>query len=163
VRLSGTALEDYVADVAELLERYGGTLEPDADPIINASPSGARWFDLRAILPDGWTPPRSVVTVREVWRPAAADAYERSDYEYELLDHVRGFRRAFHLHDRDWFVRRFEVVVHEHCERPIGSARCNHYAGLPVRDAFAGVELLVGAWIDPLERDCDALTCLDAG
>jgi hypothetical protein len=32
VRLSGSALEDYVADAVELLERYGAVVDPDPQP-----------------------------------------------------------------------------------------------------------------------------------
>ncbi|MEX1264363.1 MAG: hypothetical protein WEE66_10615 [Actinomycetota bacterium] len=163
MRLVAVALEAYLADVAELLERYGAVVDPEVEPVIFASPSGARWFEVRADLWDGPLPARSIVELREVWHPTADGAYERSEYEYELLDGVREYRRAFHLHDRDGFVRRFSVVVHEHCERPIGFSRCDHYAGLPVRDAFAGVELLVAAWVDPVDPDCEGLHCLEAG
>jgi hypothetical protein len=162
LRLAGPALEDYLANVAELLERYGAVVDPDVEPVIFASPSGARWFELRAALWDGPVPSRSTVELREVWQPAGEDGYERSEYEYELLDGRHDYRRAFHLHDRDAFVRRFSVVVHEHCERPIGSWPCDHYAGMPIRDAFAAVELVVAAWVDPNEPDCSSLTCLDA-
>jgi hypothetical protein len=79
-----------------------------------------------------------------------------------LLDHERDFRRAHHLHDRDVFVRRFNVVVHEHCERPIGNVQCAHYEGSPIRDAFAGVVALLDAWTaDPPE--CADLRCLPEG
>jgi hypothetical protein len=58
------------------------------------------------------------------------------------------------------FVRRFDVVVHEHCEQPIGTVECAHYEGSPVRDAFAAVVALVDAWIaDPPE--CSDVRCLD--
>ena len=163
MRLARAALEDYLADIAELLERYGAVVDPDVEPVIYASPSGARWFEVRGVLWDGPTPSRSIVELREVWQPTTDGAYERSEYEYELLDGARAYRRAFHLHDRAVFVRRFSVVVHEHCERPIGSAACDHYAGPPVRDAFAGVELLVAAWVDPADPDCEGLHCLEAG
>ena len=163
MRLSGSALEDYLADVVELLERYGALVDEDPQPFINASPSGTRWFELRAGLPDGRVPSRSAIGVREAWQPVAADAFERREYEYELLDRDRDYRRAFHLHDRELFARFFDVVVHEHCEQPIGTSTCDHYAGQPVRDAFAGVEILIGTWVNPSELDCDALTCLDTG
>ena len=161
MRLSGSALEGHVADVVELLERYGAVLGRDADPHVKASPSGARWFDVHADLPSIERDRRATVAMREVWLPVAVDTFERSDYGYELLDPDRDLRRAYHLHDIEWFIRRYEVVVHEHCERPIGVARCAHYAGYPVRDAFAAVELLVDAWLDPAEPDCDALMCLE--
>ncbi|HET7026101.1 MAG TPA: hypothetical protein VFI28_00260 [Candidatus Limnocylindrales bacterium] len=88
-----------------------------------------------------------------------ADTFERAEYVYELLDHERNIRRAFHPHDAEAFIRRFQVVVHEHCEHPIGSSVCDHYEGSPVRDAFAGVRLLVDAWAGETP-DCSALVCL---
>lgn len=163
MQLDSARLAAYLADIAEQLERYGVVLDltPDDDLVIVESPGGARAFGLRGFLSDGRQPARSVLEVREVWQPTAEGAYERFGYEYELLDHDRGYRRAFHRHDSEVFVRRYELLVHEHCERPVGSATCNHYAGLPVRDAFAAVEKLVGTWIDPQPPECEALVCLD--
>lgn len=155
--------EEYLGRVAQLLERYGAVLDlsPDGVLAVEETPTGALLFALRGFLPDGRTPPVSIVEVREVWRRAGPDVVERSEYEYELVDHERGFRRAFHLHDREAWLRRFQVAVHEHCERPIGVAPCQHIAGLPVRDAFRGVELLLAAWVDPDLPDCRAMICLD--
>jgi hypothetical protein len=165
VQLTRSALEDYLADVTELLERYGVVLDlgPNDDLALDESPSGSLSFELRGFLPDGREPPRSVLELREVWRPTAAEGLERWEYEFELLDHERDFRRAFHLHDRDAFVRRYQVVVHEHCEQPVGMAPCPHLAAKPVRDAFRGVELLVDAWMDPDIPDCSQLPCLEDG
>jgi hypothetical protein len=163
VRLSGQALEGYVANTALLLERYGVVLElePDEALELDESETGRLSFSVRGFLPDGRRPPGAIVDVREIWRPTAVGPYERSDYAYELLDHERDFRRAFHLHDAEVFVRRHDVVVHEHCERPIGNAPCAHVSGFPVRDAFAGVERLLDAWLDPQIPDCDAFECLE--
>ena len=71
-----------------------------------------------------------------------------------------GGRRAFHLHDPEVFLRRFLVLVHEHCERPIGTSHCDHYAGLPMRDSREGIGRILAAWTDGF--DCHALTCLEA-
>lgn len=162
MQLSVEDLEDYLSRVAELLERYGVVLDLGSvqQLVLDESPSGAMSFALRGFLPDGRTPPRSVVEVRELWRLVAPDAVERWEYEFELIDHERTYRRAFHLHDAEATIRRFRSVVHEHCERPIGTAPCAHLAGLPVRDAFGGVELLLRAWIDPVP-DYAAMTCLE--
>lgn len=164
MRLTPRALEDHLADVAHLLERYGVALDlgSNDDLVLDESPSGARSFELRGLLPDGRQRPRSVVELREVWRPTDAGHLERREYAYELVDRERDVRRAFHLHDPEWFVRRYAVVVHEHCERPIGTAPCPHVAGFPVKDAFRGVELLLRAWTDPDVPACDDLPCLDA-
>ncbi len=163
MQLSLAALADYLSGVAELLERYGVVLDgaSTAPLVLQESPSGAMSFELRGCLPDGQTPPLSVLEIRERWRRLGPDLVERWEYEFELLDHERGFRRGFHLHDSDAFIRRFHVVVHEHCERPIGTAPCDHFVGSPVLDGYRGVNLLLEAWIDPATPDCSALTCLD--
>lgn len=150
-----------MADVAERLERFGGLLVHQEDLLVRESPGSGLWFELRAALPSARASGRAIAVVRELWRTAPPNLLERREYEYELLDHDRDFRRAWHLHDHDFFVDRYRVVVHEHCESPIGSIACDHYAGEPVRDAFAGVELLLDAWVDPNPPDCRALTCLE--
>ena len=162
MQLSIAELEAYLSRIAELLERYGVVLdvEPTDSLVLDESPSGAMSFALRGFLPDGRLPPLSVLEVRERWRRLAPDELERWEYEFELLDHERGFRRAFHLHDSEDFIRRFHVVVHEHCEKPIGMAPCAHLAGSPLRDGYRGVELLIAAWTDPILPDCAALPCL---
>jgi hypothetical protein len=118
-------------------------------------------FALRGFLPDGRTPPLSVLEIRERWRRLGPDQVERWEYEFELLDHERGVRRAFHLHHADEFIRRFHVVVHEHCERPIGTAPCDHVVGSPVRDGYRGVEILLEAWIEASLPDCSTMPCLE--
>jgi hypothetical protein len=160
VRLQGPALEDYVARVAELMERLGAVLDPGEDLWVRESPDGARWFELLADLGGGASPDATIV-VRERWRAARAGALERSEYEYALLDRERDVCRAFHLHDAEWFIDRHQVVAHEHCEHPIGVAPCPHLEGSPVRDAFAGVMRLIGVWTDPGVPDCRALPCLE--
>jgi hypothetical protein len=162
VQLTQAALEDYLSRVAELLERYGVALDigPQEDLALEESPSGARSFELRGFLPDGQMPPGSTVVLREVWSRATGNRLERTGYEFELLDHERDFRRAFHLHDPEFFIGRFQVVVHEHCEQPIGTAPCDHMAGDPVRDAYQGVEVLLGVWVDPVVPDFSRFRCL---
>jgi len=161
--LASADIEDYLLRVAELLERHGVVLdiEPTAPLVLEESPSGALSFAIRGYLPDGRIPPLSVLEVREVWRRLGPGHAERWEYQYELIDHERGVRRAFHMHDREDFLRRFQVAVHEHCEAPLGAAPCPHVAGLPVRDAFRGVELLLEAWIGPSLPDCASMTCLE--
>ena len=145
-----------------LLERYGVALSlgPEEAIAIEESPSAAVSFAVRGFLPDRRQPPLSVLAVREKWLPIGRDAYERWEYEYELLDHERRFRRAFHLHDAEYFVRRFYVAVHEHCERPIGVISCAHYEGSPIRDGLHAVEALVAVWADSTVLDCSAMRCL---
>lgn len=59
-------------------------------------------------------------------------------YRYESLDREMDGRRAFHL--------------------PIGTTRCDHVAGLPIRDPREGIQRILAAWTDGF--DCDALRCL---
>ena len=161
MRLTSRQVEDYVTDLAELTERYG--VVPDltggAALALETEPEGSVRFALRGFLPDGRRPPRSVVEIVERWTPRN-DAYERTAYRYELIDHERDHRRAFHRHDDGYFGRTFGVVVHEHCESPIRQVRCPHFFGRPVRDGFRAVELLMAVWVSD-RPECDALPCLE--
>jgi len=161
VRLRDEGLESYLVGVAELLERYGLELEPGDRELTIDQAGDARRLELRAVLPDAATQTRAIVELRETWVADGTGGFVRAEYAYKLLDRPRGFRRAFHLHDPDWFGRRFLVVVHEHCERPIGVAPCDHVEGSPIRDAFAGAMRLIEVWADSELPDCAALPCLD--
>jgi hypothetical protein len=156
-------LDDYASQVVERLERYGVTITdpaPGEDLEILEADDGDLSFGVTGSLPDGRRPPLSTVEIRERFVPRPGNRLERADYEYELIDHERDFRRAFHMHNADWFQHRYLVVVHEHCEQPVGLISCPHYQGTPVRDGFAGVEALVEAWTGPVP-DCRSLRCLD--
>ena len=155
--------EEYVANVAELMERHGIVLHKPAegeDLELYEDDAGALSFELVGALPDGSQPSRATVEVREELRPVGGGRYQTSRYEYELIDGARDYRRAFHLHDPEWFEREFLVVVHEHCERPPGQPDCKHYVGTPIKDSYAGVATLMDAW-SAAPADCAALTCLD--
>lgn len=162
MRLTSAGLDDYLADLAELAERYGITLGlTDGEPLtIESEPSGSRRFTLLGALPAGRNWPAASVELGETWRPAGLDGYERSAYRYELLERQRDFRRAFHRHDEGFFERRYGVVVHEHCELPIGAAPCAHLFGAPVRDGYRAIELLMSAWVAD-QPDCPSLPCLE--
>ena len=163
MQLSDLAVEDYASRVAELLERHGVVLTkpaPGAPVEVLEGRDGSLSFELVGSLPDGRQPALSTLELRERFRPIDGDRFERDGYEYELLDHERDFRRAFHLHDPEWFERRYLVVVHEHCERPIKHVACDHYQGSPIRDGYAGVTALIDAWTDE-PGDCSKLPCLE--
>lgn len=154
---------EYLSRVAALMERFGATLDlPEgAELELLEEDDGTLSFEVTGSLSDGNHPALTRLVIREGFRRISPDIYERARYEYELVDQVRGFRRAFHLHFPEWFERRFLVVVHEHCERPIGQVDCEHYAGQPIQDAFAGVTNLMDIWTaEP--PDCKALKCLEA-
>lgn len=162
MRLTSVALDDYVADLAALAERYGITLGlTDGEPLtVEIEATGSRRFTILGTLPAGRQSSNAIVEVAETWRPAGTDGYERSIYRYELLEPQRDFRRAFHRHDDDYFARRYGVVVHEHCEAPGGVAPCAHLFDPPVRDGYRAIELLMSAWVaDP--PDCALLPCLE--
>ncbi len=162
MRLRSDQLDDYVADLAQLLERYGVVLnKPAAGQGIELleDDAGRIGFELIGGLPDGRQPPLATLEVREEFTPVD-DLYQRSRYEFELVDLERNFRRAFHLHFPEWFEARHLVVVHEHCEQPIGEIRCPHFEGSPKRDGYQGVMALMTAWADD-PPDCASLPCLE--
>ncbi len=162
MRWSYDTCAEYLSRVAALIERFGATLDlPEGTDLeLLEDDDGTLSFEIMGSLPDGTHPAPARLVIREGFRRISPDLYERSRYEYELVDRARDFRRAFHLHFPEWFGRRFLVVVHEHCERPIGLVDCEHYAGRPIGDAFAGVTTLMDIWTaEP--PDCGALTCLE--
>lgn len=154
------SIEGYVQDLAALVERLGVTIQADDEIPILEDRDGGLSFELFGRLPDGLDPFRAEIVIREGFDPDGRHEYMRSRYEYELLDRSRDLRRAFHLHHPDWFGRRFLVVVHEHCERPIGAVECLHYFGTPIKDAFAGAIALFDGWTGEAP-DCSQLHCLE--
>lgn len=154
----------YLADLIEHLERFAVTLLPPDDGnqiTLGREPGGSLVIDLAFRLPVARRSKDVDLTIFERWRPMGPDVWELDEYAYELLDHVVGYRRAFHRHDVDAFVRAYGRATHEHCEATMGVAVCGHYAGIPVEDAFDGFERLHGIWLTGGRPDCIALTCLE--
>lgn len=163
MQLSEDEVEDYASRLVALLERFGVvlTMPGPSEPVdLLEADDGSLSFELVGSLPDGREPARSTLELRERFQPITGGGFERDRYAYELLDRERGFRRAFDLHDPEWFERRYLVVVHEHCERPIGTAPCAHFLGSPIRDGYAGAVALIDAWTGE-PPDCSAFGCLD--
>jgi hypothetical protein len=119
-----------------------------------------RRLHLFGVLPGDGGSRGATLDVREDFATSDRAWVERTAYAYELLDRPRDLRVAYHVHDRQWFQERRLVVVHEHCERPIGTTRCAHYEGSPIRDGFEGIAALMAAWMDDLP-DCTTRRCLD--
>ena len=117
---------------------------------------------ITAELPGSGFPRNSEMRLSERWsRPYLDQPWRLAEYAYELLDYERHARLALHLHDKAWFVDTYNIVVHEHCEAPIGDVHCRHYAGPPVSDSFDAVDRMLETWMDDRAPDCTAKTCLD--
>jgi hypothetical protein len=154
---------DYVGRVLWLLERYGAELiKPGADDDLELleEEGGGIGFELVGELAHSGASRTPRLEIRESLAPIGDGRYATQRYEYELLDANGDQRRAFHMHDPDWFARELYVLVHEHCEHPIGRIDCDHYAGTPVKDSYAGAVRLIAAWTaGPM--DCASFDCLE--
>ncbi len=153
----------YLADLVEELERYAVTLLPPADHdelTIGRETDGSLVIDLRGRLPMARRSRDVDLELFERWRPAGRDQWICAEYAYELRHHEIGYRRAFHRHDEEHFVRMHGVATHEHCESTMGVEVCAHYYGLPVSDAFDGFRRLYATWLTNERPDCLALPCL---
>ena len=152
----------YLADVIERAERYGAIVEPPyhAPEVEWGRVGDDLVMDLGIRLPlDRQT--RTQITLQERWRPIGHDQWELAEYGYELRDFELGYRRAFHQHDLDYFVRRFGVASHEHCDAVMGCETCGHYAGAPCYGALDGLERLYVVWTAGAKPDCSRLRCLE--
>ena len=153
----------YLADLVEELERYAVSLLPptDSDEItLGQESDGSLVIDLEGRLPVS-RPSRGVdLELFERWQPTGLDQWACVEYGYELRHHEIGYRRAFHRHDEDFFVRMHGVATHEHCEATMGVEMCRHYYGQPVADAFDGFRRLYATWLTDQKPDCLALICL---
>jgi len=151
-------LRSYVSGLATYVVRLGADLT--ATPGLHEDEAGHVSFEIVADLPGSGQPTPARIVLRELW-VLSSQRWEAAEYEYELLDHQRDRRRAFHRHHEAFFLRRAGVTVHEHCEETLGAPRCNHYFGLPLRDGYEGVEQLVIAWTENGPLGCAGLRCMD--
>jgi hypothetical protein len=157
------ALLTYLADLVEEIERFAISVLPpnDSDEIsLGREDDGALVIDLECRPPQS---PRSADVLMEVferWRPTGIDRYERVDYKFEIRHHDLRYRRAFHRHDAEHFLRAYDVATHEHCEATIGVVMCGHYFDAPVIEAKQGFMRLFELWLSDEIPDCSALRCL---
>lgn len=159
MRLRRKAVETYAERIFTKLWHSGVDFDPfPGAPTIDSAGAIRLVFDGR--LPDAGLPQPARLAVHEWWSPVAGKYWERTGYAYDLIDYANSFRRAFHWHDGEYFVRRFRVVVHQHWEARIGRAPCPHYECSPVADAFRGIEILLSIW-QMGSAGCHALHCLD--
>lgn len=155
-----SALTRYAERLAIHLESTGAELRPRPEIQVFRS-GGVSRIDVRAELPGPELSMASTIELIERWRLEPRGEWELDSYTYDLIDRERGRRRAFHLHDRDFFIRRYRTVVHEHCEEGIGRLDCAHYAGVPMRDGHQAIDRLLKAWTDDGPFGCGNLDCLD--
>lgn len=155
MRASRRQLEAYLTDLAGHLWSLGADL---TEPELLEAGDDVVGFELAGELPGAGVPKPGVIILRERWR-TVGDELERIEYGYELIDHPRERRRAYHLHDVEAYRAAYDVLVHEHCEEPMGTIVCHHYYGEPVTDGYAAFRLLYLAWSDE-SMGCDELRCL---
>jgi hypothetical protein len=154
-------LLDYLAAVIERSERYGGVVQPPYDaPDVEWVRDGQDLLMDLDVRPLAGGRARAEITLQERWRPIGRDRWELAEYSYEIRDIGLDYRRAFHQHDVDHFVRRFGVVPHAHCEAVIGRPICGHYADEPCGGALDGLERLYVIWTAGAKPDCSQLRCL---
>ena len=160
---SADALLTYLADLVEQIERLAVTVLPpnDADEIeLGREDDGSLVIDLECRPP---RPRRSAdveIEVFERWRPIGPDRFERVHYRFEIRHHELRYRRAFHRHDAERFLRAFDVATHEHCEATLGYATCAHYFSDPVADARDGFRRVYELWLTDEKPGCSGLPCL---
>lgn len=157
-------LRAYLANVVEHLERYAVTvLAPnDRDTIaLGTEADGSLVLDLEGRLPVARRSRDVKLELFERWSPIERGRWACVEYGYELRHEELGYRRALHRHDEARFVRHLGVATHEHCETTMGVVTCDHYFGVPVRDAIDGFERLYGLWLTGAKPDCRALRCLE--
>jgi len=160
VRLSAERLDRYAIALAGYLYAIGANLDAEVPRFQEANDGRVRVI-VRGRLAGGPGSVPARVDLDEHWAPDGG-GFEQIGYRYELLDHRGDRRRAFHRHDDAVFIWAFGVAVHEHCEEPIGSARCRHVAGLPKRDGFEALNDLLIAWSTSSNRSiCAELSCLE--
>lgn len=153
----------YLADLIVELERYAVTLLPpdDSDEItLGQEPDGSTVIDLEGRLPNSRRSKDVGLDLFERWQRFGGNEWLCVEYRYELRNHQIGYRRAFHRHDEEYFVRMYGVATHEHCEATMGVEVCGHYSGQPVSDAFDAFRRLYDTWLTDRRPDCLALNCL---
>lgn len=156
----GTAsLNQYVIGLAKSLYTRG--FDVSIGPRAEFDETGYVVFGIGGRVLDQTGAMDAQMSLDELWRPLPARRWERDEYTYDLIDHGRKRRRAFHLHDRALSEARLRSSVHEHCEETGATPRCGHYLGREIPDGYVALDLLVAAWLEPRALGCTDLVCLD--
>lgn len=157
--LGRAALNQYVIGLAKALYTRGFDLP--TRPTAEFDDSGDIVFGVRGVIESPTETLDAEITLDELWRPLPELRWERDEYTYDLIDHGRARRRAFHLHDRALARARLRSAVHEHCEEVLGDIARAHYLGRELPDGYLALDLLIAAWLEPARLGCDGLICLD--
>lgn len=153
----------YFADLVDEIERFAVTVMPpnDSEDVSLGRDGDALVIDLECRPPLSRRSAGVAIVIFERWRRAGPDRYERLEYTFEIRHEELQYRRAFHRHDVEHFLRSSDVATHEHCEATMGHVTCDHYFGEPIRDARAGFMRLYELWLADERPDCSKLRCLD--
>lgn len=153
----------YFADLIEEIERLAVTVLPPnhADVVSIGREKDALVIDLECRPPLSRRSTDVLIAIFERWRQTGSDHYERLDYKFEIRHNELQYRRAFHRHDAEHFLRTSDVATHEHCEGTMGYVTCDHYFGEPVGDAQEGFMRLYALWLSDEKPDCSKMRCLD--
>lgn len=157
--LATASLNQYVIGLAKALYTRG--FDVSTGPLAEFDESGHIAFGIAGIVVDQHGATDAEISLDEIWRPLPERRWERDEYTYDLVDHGRNRRRAFHLHDRALSAARLRSVVHEHCEETTGAPSCGHYLGREIPDGYVALDLLVAAWLEARSLGCVDLVCLD--
>ena len=158
--LPRASLNQYVIGLAKALHTRGFDLP--VGPSAEFDESGDIAFAIRGVVEGPSGSADAEITLDELWQPLPEHRWERSEYTYDLIDHGRGRRRAFHVHDRALAEARLRSRVHEHCEETLGDIACAHYLGRELPDGYVALDLLMAAWLEPDRLGCSELICLVA-
>jgi hypothetical protein len=156
------ALLTYLADLVERMERFGiAIVAPNDDELeLGREDDGCLVIDIQAIPPMARKSAAVEFDIFERWRPLGGGDYERVDYSFEIRHHELQYRRAYHRHHAEYFLRAWDIATHEHCQATMGVAACGHYYGEPVGSAWDGFWLLYDLWLSGAKPDCSVLHCL---
>jgi hypothetical protein len=152
------ALQDHLGTLAVILWNFGASFPvPTLDQYADTGNLG---FSFSAQLPGPDLPASASIKLSEVWEPAGSPGeFDRTEYEYDFIEHPRNRRRAFHSTQRQFYARHFGVLVHEHCEEVLGAPVCGHYYGLPVT-AYEAIAMFTAIWGQPGPLGCAELRCM---
>jgi hypothetical protein len=159
VILGTASLNQYVIGLAKSLYTRGFDIA--TGPIAEFDDSGHIAFGIGGTVAGQDGSIDAEISLDELWRPLPERRWERDEYTYDLVDHGRNRRRAFHLHDRSLSEARLRALAHEHCEETAGKPSCAHYLGREIPDGYVALDLLVAAWLEP--RACADLRASTEG